>query len=113
MFSNTASLYGEAHAEWHLNGFLTNKIPLMKQLGWDLVAGNNTLYINTNNYYTEVFVGIDNLGYKIFRFGRLDLVRGWDHTGQARTGLRLSLSGSILSGLAGVSLDEDRDKFNW
>mgnify|MGYP000503877462 CR=1 FL=1 len=112
LFSNAAKLYGEAHVEWNLNGFLTNKIPLLKNAGWNLVAGNNTLYLNQSNYYTEAFVGIDNLGYKLLRF-RLDVVRGWDHTGQVRTGLRFGFDGGLLAGLAGISIGDDKEKFNW
>ena len=109
---HAAKLYGEAHVEWNLNGFLTNKIPLLKNAGWNLVAGNNTLYLNQSNYYTEAFVGIDNLGYKLLRF-RLDVVRGWDHTGQVRTGLRFGFDGGLLAGLAGISIGDDKEKFNW
>lgn len=113
MYSNTASLYGEGHIEWNLNGLLTNKIPLLKKARWNLVTGNNTLYINQNNYYTEAFIGIDNLGIGIFRFLRVDLVRGWDHTGQARTGFRIGLDGGVIGGLGGISIGESNEKFNW
>ncbi|MCB0697283.1 MAG: hypothetical protein KDC07_07960, partial [Chitinophagaceae bacterium] len=113
LFSNTASLYGEGHVEWNLNGFLTNKVPLLRKLGWTLVAGNNTLYIDRNNYYTEAFVGIDNIGFKLFKLLRLDLVRGWDATGQVRTGFRLGINDAILTGLTGISIGNDKEKFNW
>ena len=44
-FSNTASFYTLLHAEHHFNGAITNKIPGLKQLKWNLVAGVNALHI--------------------------------------------------------------------
>lgn len=111
MFSNTADLYGEAHVEYDLNGLLTNKIPLLKRARWNVVLGNNTLYINPNNYYTEVFAGIDNLGYSIFRFLRVDVVRGWDHNRKTYTGIRIGLDANAMGG--GVSIQEDKENFTW
>lgn len=113
LYSNKAELYAEAHVEYNLNGLLTNKIPLFRQAQWNLVLGNNTLFINENNYYTEAFVSIDNLGYKIFRFLRVDFIYGWDHTGQTRTGIRLGIDANALGGIGGVSIEEDSDKFEW
>lgn len=113
MLSNTAPLYGEAHAEYNLNGLLTNKLPLLRQARWNLVLGNNTLFINTNNYYTELSAGIDNIGFKIFRFLRIDFVYGWDNTGQTRTGFRLGIDANALGGLGGVSIEEDTERFEW
>ncbi|MBW7912558.1 MAG: carboxypeptidase-like regulatory domain-containing protein [Taibaiella sp.] len=111
MFSNTANIYGEAHVEYDLNGLLTNKIPLLKRARWNVVVGNNTLYINPNNYYTEAFVGIDNLGFSIFRFLRVDVVRGWDHNRKTYTGIRIGLDANAMGG--GVSIEEDKENFNW
>ena len=36
-FSNTSSFFAELHFEHHLNGLLTNKIPLFKKLNWNFV----------------------------------------------------------------------------
>src|SRR5437763_15583174 len=33
-FSNTSNFYSELHLEHHLNGLLTNKIPLFKKWNW-------------------------------------------------------------------------------
>ncbi len=113
MLSNTAKIYGEAHVEYNLNGLLTNKIPLLKKARWNLVAANNTLYIDPKNYYTEVSLGIDNLGFKIFRFLRVDVVRGWDANRKTYTGIRIGLDGGALAGLGGVSIDDDKERFEW
>jgi hypothetical protein len=73
-FSNTAKFYTTAHVEYHLNGLLTNKIPLLKKWNWFFVTGTNSLYINSNTYHSEVFFGIENI-LKIFR---IDYVYGFE-----------------------------------
>ncbi|HQE13424.1 MAG TPA: hypothetical protein PLQ78_11780, partial [Flavipsychrobacter sp.] len=86
-----------AHAEWQLRGFLTNKIPLLRNLSWYLVAGGNAYYVNPNFYHAEAFVGLDNLGYGIYRFFRIDYVRGWNNFGQPINAVRIGISpNSIL-----------------
>ncbi len=74
-FSNTSSFFAELHLEHHLNGLLTNKIPLFKKLNWNLVVGTNALYINPNTKYAEVFAGIEN----IFKLLRVDFVGGFQN----------------------------------
>ena len=100
-YSNTESIYGELHLEYYLKGFLSNKIPLLRQAKWYLVMGTNTFYASDKNYYTEAFAGIDNLGYKIYRFLRVDVVHSWDHLNRQSTGIRVGLN---LLGLSSVSL---------
>ncbi len=65
-YSTSAKLYMYTHLEHHLNGLITNKIPLFKRLNWNAVVGSNSLYINKNNNTMEFFVGIENI-FKIFR----------------------------------------------
>ncbi|WP_118952581.1 DUF5686 and carboxypeptidase regulatory-like domain-containing protein [Taibaiella helva] len=102
-FSNTADLYGQGHLEWHLNGWLTNKIPLFRRLNWHLVGGSNVLYIDQDNYYAEVFAGLENIGFKMFRFGRVDLVAGYESgRGKPSVGVRIGL-GEVLWQILGIS----------
>lgn len=97
--SNTESLYGEAHIEWALNGLLTNKIPLFRQLQWYLVVGTNTFYANNSNYYTEAFVSLDNIGFKLFRLFRVDFVQSWDSFKAKPTfAVRIGLTGRVSVG---------------
>src|SRR5690606_38158344 len=77
-YVNTAPLYGQMHLEWKLGGFLSDKIPLFKRLNWHFLAGTNSFYINQNNYYSEVFVGLDNIGFKMYRLFRVDAVFGYE-----------------------------------
>src|SRR5690606_39515031 len=59
--------------EHHFNGLLTNKIPLLNQLKWNLVAGANAFYVNSDNNYVEVFAGLEN----IFKLIRVDVIAGY------------------------------------
>ena len=86
-YSNTASLYGAAHLEYHLNGLLTNKIPGFKKLNWFLVTGANGLLIEKGNYYLEYFAGLEN----IFKVLRVDYIRSVEQGGAQRSGIRIAL----------------------
>ncbi len=88
-FSNTARLYGEQHLEYHLNGFLTNKIPGFKKLNWFLITGNNLLYINGGTLYGEVFMGLEN----VLKIGRIDFVQSFNQQGWHSSGIRFTLAG--------------------
>jgi hypothetical protein len=106
-FSNDADLYGEAHVEYNLQGLISNKIPGLRQLKWYFVLGNNTFYANENLYFTEVFVSLDNIGYKAIRPLRIDFMRGWDHTRRTYDGIRIGLRLSTLTTLRGGTTDTE------
>ncbi|OLY91442.1 CarboxypepD_reg-like domain-containing protein [Cnuella takakiae] len=93
-YSNTENIYGLVHAEHHFNGLLTNKIPLFKRLKWNLVAGTNTFYVNRDNYYAEVFAGLEN----IFKLLRVDFVSAYQAAPGAHYGIRVGFSG-VLGGM--------------
>ena len=99
--STTNQLYGIAHLEHHFNGLLTNKIPLFKKLGWYMVAGTNTFYVNRNSNYVEVFAGLENI-LKIFR---VDVVAAFENGKRGRTGIRIG-----TGGLIGNSIQVNRKK---
>ncbi|MFM2258318.1 MAG: hypothetical protein RLZZ424_251 [Bacteroidota bacterium] len=84
-FSNTASLYGTAHIEYHMNGLITNKIPGFKKLNWFLVTGTNSLLMESNKFYYEYFLGLEN----IFKVIRVDYIRSNEKGGMSNQGLRL------------------------
>lgn len=86
-YSNTGKFYSIIHAEYHLNGLLTNKIPLFRKLNWHLVAGSNAFYVNKSINYIEVFTGIEN----IFKVLRLDLIWGFEQGKQSIPGFRFGL----------------------
>jgi hypothetical protein len=104
-FSNKENLYGEAHVEYNLQGLLSDKIPLMQKARWYFILGNNTFYARQNDYYTEAFIAIDNIGYKAFRYLRLDFVQSWDSYGGHNSGIRFGLK---LPSLIVVNSDTEK-----
>ena len=90
-YSNKERLYTVLHAEHHFNGLLTNKIPLFNRLKWHLVGGANSFYVNRDNYYVEVFAGLENIA-KIFR---VDFVTAYQSQPGNRFGIRVGLGGII------------------
>jgi hypothetical protein len=95
--STTASFYATGHVEEHFNGMLTNKIPLFRKLNWYLVAGANAFYVNSNNNYTEIFGGLEN----IFKLFRVDFVASYLNGHYNQTGVRIGFGGILGSGLSG------------
>lgn len=89
--STTSSFYSFGHIEHHFNGLFTNKIPLFKRLNWNLVAGSNAFYVNTNNNYVEVFAGLEN----IFKILRVDFVAAYANGKKGLTGIRIGTGGVI------------------
>ena len=90
-YSNSNSFYTTGHVEHHLNGLLTNKIPLFRKLNWHLVTGANSFYVNRNVHYLEAFAGFEN----IFKVLRVDLIRSFEPNGKGTTGVRIGLKGAF------------------
>ncbi len=90
--SNTSNFYTEAHAEYHLNGLLTNKIPLLKKWNWFLVAGGNAL-LYKNRQYAEYFISLENI-LKVFR---IDFVQSYNPQGRTTSGIRFSALGLLTN----------------
>jgi len=86
-FSNHASLYTESHVEYHLNGFISNKIPLFNKLNWFFVVGANTLNIKGKSNYYESFFSIEN----IFKIARIDFVNSYLQNSPQSSGIKFSL----------------------
>lgn len=86
-FSNVESFNAAIHTEYHLNGLLTNKIPLLRKWNWFFVLGANALYLNKNNSYYEGIFGIEN----IFKVLRVDFVYGAQQNASSSRGIRISL----------------------
>jgi hypothetical protein len=87
--STTASLYGVGHIEHHFNGMLTNKVPLLRNLQWNLVIGSNAFYVNQDNNYVEIFAGLEN----IFKLFRVDVVGSYLNGKPGQVGVRLGFDG--------------------
>ena len=87
--STTAAFYAVGHIEHHFNGMITNKIPLLRNLQWNLVAGSNAFYVSRTNNYVEVFGGLENI-LKIFR---VDVVVSYLDGKTGQIGVRLGFDG--------------------
>ncbi|HEX8333963.1 MAG TPA: DUF5686 and carboxypeptidase regulatory-like domain-containing protein [Segetibacter sp.] len=88
-YSNIENFYSTVHVEYHLNGFLTNKIPLFNKLNIFVVTGSNFLYLPNSDSYVEAFVGLEN----ILKVGRIDFVKSFSKTGTNTTGIRYTFAG--------------------
>jgi Family of unknown function (DUF5686)/CarboxypepD_reg-like domain len=87
--STTASLYGVGHIEHHFNGMLTNKIPLLRNLQWNLVVGANAFYVNQSNNYFEILAGLEN----IFKLFRVDVVGSYLNGYPGQVSVRVGFDG--------------------
>jgi hypothetical protein len=45
-YANTSAFNAAIHTEYHLNGLLTNKIPVFKKINWFFVVGGHALFMN-------------------------------------------------------------------
>lgn len=90
-YSNAEKFYVYGHAEHHFNGLITNKIPFLNKLKWYLVGGANTFYVNRDNYYVEVFAGLEN----IFKLFRVDFVNAYQPGLGNRFGVRVGFGGLL------------------
>jgi len=66
--------FGEAHIQHNFNGFLLNRVPVLRKLGWQLVAGAKHLRSSQQEPYSELHIGLDNIGIHLFRLLRVDAV---------------------------------------
>jgi hypothetical protein len=69
--------FAQVHLQHNFKGFVLGKIPLLRRLEWHLVGGFKYLTTDDGNTYRELHVGLDNLGFHVFRLLRVDAV--WSH----------------------------------
>ncbi len=74
---STNDKYLEAHAEHDFRGYILGKIPVLNKLNYNLIIGAHALSTPNNKSYQEYSIGIDNIGFKKFKFLRLDYVRSY------------------------------------
>ncbi len=74
---STNDAYLENHIEYTDNGFIINKIPLLNLLKTNLVLGYNGLAVPNTVPYTELSIGLNNLGFGKFKMFRIDYVRAY------------------------------------
>ena len=84
---STNQWYTELHAEHHFNGFIFNKIPLLKRTRLQEVVGGHALFNDKLSQYYEVNFGIE----RIFQLIRVDYVLGYGPGNHFNHGLVASL----------------------
>jgi hypothetical protein len=53
-------------------------------------------YVNQKNNYIEASVGLENIGYKLFRFMRVDGVVGYSNFSSPVYGVRIGVNSSVF-----------------
>jgi len=84
---STNKSYVEVYAEHHFNGFIFNKIPLIRKTRIKALAGFRYFTSEFKNNYFEVNAGIEN----IFNLVRIDFVAGYEAGRNVRTGIVIGL----------------------
>ncbi len=77
--NSTNDAYLEFHSEYDDNGFIMNKLPLLSNLKSNLIIGFHSLTIPSKKPYSEVTVGLDNLGFGKLKLFRLDYIRSFQN----------------------------------
>ncbi len=70
--NSTASSFVEMEFTHDFDGFFFQKIPLIRNFGWNLEPSFRLLSRQDENPYSEFSLGIKNIGFKWFRLLRLD-----------------------------------------
>lgn len=89
---STDKFWSEAHIEHHFEGFLFDKIPLVRKLGWTTVLGSSFLHTQEGKNYLEMNFGIENIGKGIFRFFRVDGVWAFRNGEFDKSGILVGLN---------------------
>lgn len=84
---STKEWYAEAHAEHHFNGFIFNKIPLLKKSRIQEVVGGHALFNDKMDQYYEINFGIEH----ILQIIRIDYVLGYGPSNKFNQGFLIGL----------------------
>lgn len=82
---STQKTYLDAHYSHHFNGFILNKIPLLRKLKWQEVGSVNYLHTSTGRHYLELGIGLEHL-FKVFR---VDFLTGFQEKQKVSSGIRI------------------------
>src|SRR5690606_35422050 len=74
---STNGSYFEGHMEHDFKGFLLGKVPLLNKLNYNLITGAHFLSTQDKKPYSELSVGMDNIGIGKFRLLRVDYVHSF------------------------------------
>jgi hypothetical protein len=85
---STEFWFFEAHAEHHFNGFIFNKIPLLKKARIQEVVGGHVLFNDKMDQYYEINFGIE----KILQILRFDYVLSYGPYGKFNQGFLIGIA---------------------
>lgn len=74
---STNKSYIEGHIEHDFSGFILGKLPFINKLNFNLILGVHALSVPNIKPYQEYTIGVDNIGWKKFRFLRVDYLRSY------------------------------------
>lgn len=72
---STNKSYFEGHVEYNFQGFILNRLPVLKRINYFLVFGGHLAYTKEKSPYLEYSIGLDNIGFGKYRFFRIDYVQ--------------------------------------
>ena len=88
---STSENYVEYHLEHDFKGYILGKIPLIQKLNYNLILGVHGFSANDQKPYQELSLGVNNIGWKKYRFLRVDYVRSY-HSGFVNDGVLFGIS---------------------
>ena len=87
---STTDNWAEVHVEHNFNGYVLDKLPLLRKLNYSLVVAGRYARSGTTDYQ-ELSVGLDNVGFGIFRLLRVDYVTSFQEGRRVGDGFRLGI----------------------
>jgi hypothetical protein len=84
---STSKTYFQGNYEHHFNGFIFNKIPLLRKSRIQAVSALNYLYTAEGKGYWELGLGIEH----IFKILRIDYYNSWRSGTHERSGVRFGV----------------------
>lgn len=84
--------YAEMHFEYDFQGFLVNKVPLLRATGWNLVLGYHNAITSSYKPYQEFTAGFSNIGLGKLNIFRVDYVRSFNGASFNSHGVMVGMS---------------------
>ena len=74
---STSNNYFEYHLEHDFKGYILGKVPWINTLNLNLIVGAHGVGVKNESPYKEFNIGLGNIGWKKYRFLRIDYVRSY------------------------------------
>jgi hypothetical protein len=87
---STNKQYMEGHLEHNFNGFVLNRIPILKHINAHLILSGKLLATSDNQPYSEFGIALGNLGFKKFKFLRVGYAQNY-FNGLTERGINVGL----------------------